>query len=77
MTPMRAIMVGPLRLDDQEQGFDGGLPLLKILLGLRHAITKMYLRMCEMVHSRHAAEILPCECLRSAGSLQREKNHGR
>jgi hypothetical protein len=26
-----------------------------------------------MVHSRPAAGILPCECLRSAGSLQREK----
>jgi hypothetical protein len=32
MTPMRA---GTIELSDQEQGFDGALPLLEILVGLR------------------------------------------
>ena len=34
MIPMRAIMVRAVELDDQEQGFYRGLPLLEILLGL-------------------------------------------
>ena len=35
MMPMRAIMVRPIEIDDQEQGFDRGLPFLDILVGLR------------------------------------------
>ena len=30
-------MVGPIELDDQEQGFDRGLPFLEILRGFRQA----------------------------------------
>jgi hypothetical protein len=35
MTPIRAIMVGPFVLDDQEQRFGCGLPSVELLFGLR------------------------------------------
>ena len=35
MTSMRDMMVGPIEIDDQEQGFYHGLPHIEILFGLR------------------------------------------